>query len=405
MSQTTLEAGREQGIAGPSLNRLQRLSVVMALVGLVAALAGAFLDREQFWQSYLLAYSFWLHIALGCLGVVMLHHLVGGRWSAMIRRLMEAGAMTLPLMAVLFIPLLFGLTTLYPWTDSAHVAESELLQHKAAYLNIPFFVLRAALYFMVWLGLAFLLRRWSLEQDRTGEPGPARRMRRLSAVGMILYVLAVTFAAYDWLMSLEPEWFSSIYGLLLLAGQGAAALAVAVIGLRAMDHTQALSQERIQAFNHLGNLLLGFVMLWAYLAFSQFLIIWSANIPEEAIWYYHRSQGGWLGVGMVLIGVHFAVPMLLLFSRRVKRRGTVLALLAALLLAARLVDLVWLVVPAFYPDALHLHWLDPVLVIAMGGGWLAFFIRQWVSKAPLPRHDPHLESLVDSHLPTAASQV
>lgn len=404
MSQTTPEAGREQGIARPSLNRLSRLSLGVALVGLVAALAGAFLDREQFWQSYLLAYSFWLHIALGCLGVVMLHHLAGGRWSALVRRLMEAGAMTLPLMAVLFLPLLLGLTTLYPWADSAHVAENELLQHKAAYLNVPFFIGRAVVYFAIWLGLAYQLNRWSLEQDRLGEPSLAQRMRRTSAVGVILYVLTATFAAYDWLMSLEPEWFSSIYGLLILAGQATAALAVAVIGLRRMDHTQTLSQERTQAFNHLGNLLLGFVMLWAYLAFSQFLIIWSANIPEEAIWYYHRSQGGWLGVGMVLIGIHFVVPMLLLFSRRVKRQGTVLAVLAVLLLAARLVDLVWLIVPAFYPDELHVHWLDPVLVIAMGGGWLALFLRQWVSKAPLPRHDPHLESLMESHLPAVPSQ-
>ncbi len=251
----------------------------------------------------------------------MLHHLVGGRWSAMIRRLLETGAMTLPLMAMLFLPLLFGLTTLYPWANAEHVQQSELLQQKTVWLNIPFFLGRSALYFIVWITLAFLFNRWSLAQDRTGDPQLAVRMRRLSAIGMILFMLTATFAAYDWMMSLEPEWFSSIYGLSFIAGQGLAALALGIIGLRFIAKDNAASPDWIKSFNDLGNFLLGFVMIWAYFAFSQFLIIWSADIPEEAIWYYHRSQGGWLNVGLFLIALHFGLPFFLLLSRQVKRRA------------------------------------------------------------------------------------
>jgi len=371
----------------PQLQRLQRPAMIVGGVGLLIALGGAFLDIEQFWQSYLLAFLFWLQIGLGSLGIVLLHHLVGGRWSALIRRIMETGAMTLPLMTILFLPLLFGLTTLYPWLDPDQVADSALLQQKTRYLNLPFFLIRAGIYFAVWLTLAALLSRWSLAQDAGADEALNRRLHRLSAVGMILYMLTATFAAYDWMMSLEPEWFSSIYGLLAISGQALAALALAIIGLR------LLAQEKdswIDQFNDLGNFLLGFVMIWAYFAFSQFLIIWSANIPEEAIWYYNRSQGGWLAVGIFLIALHFILPFFLLLARQVKRKMRLLTMLAALIFLARLIDLYWLIVPAFYPAGLHLHWLDLILLIAMGGGWLAVFVHHWQRNAPIAYHDPHL---------------
>jgi hypothetical protein len=381
------------------LGRIQRPSLVVGLVGLALAIVGAFFNLQQFWQSYLLAYIFWLEIALGCLAVVMLHHLVGGRWGFVIRRMLETGAMTLPLMALLFIPLLFGLNKLYIWTDPAYMAQSEPLQHKSAYLNIPFFLIRVIIYFTVWLGLAYLLNRWSLEQDRTGEPGLTARLRRLSGIGMILYVLTATFAAYDWMMSLEPEWFSSIYGLLFIVGQVLAALALAIAGLRLWSKHRPATEVVAGStwtnhFNDLGNFLLGFVMIWAYITFSQFLIIWSANLPEEAVWYYHRSQGGWQEVGMFLILFHFALPFFLLLSRRVKRKAQLLTTLAGLIIFMRLVDLFWLIIPAFYPNEAHFHWLDLVLPITIGGIWMAVFARQLAGKPLLPRYGPHLQEIV-----------
>jgi hypothetical protein len=374
----------------PATPRLQRLGLLVGLAALAISLLGAFQNPEQFWQSYLLAYLFWLEIGLGCLGLVMLHHLAGGRWSALSRRVLETGAMTLPLMALLFVPLLWGLATLYPWTDPAYLLHSEALQQKSLYLNLPFFLARALLYFAIWLALAYLLNRWSLAQDLTGEEKYTRRMVRLSALGMILYVLTATFAAYDWMMSLEPEWFSSIYGLLFIAGQAVAALALAIIGLALLSRREGADQDWRQPFNDLGNLMLGFVMIWAYFSFSQFLIIWSANIPEEAIWYYHRSQGGWQNVGLFLIGVHFVLPFLLLLSRVVKCQAQRLMVLAMLIFVVRWVDLFWLIVPAFHPEALHWHWLDLAILAAMGGGWVALFSWKWRKKSPLPLHDPRL---------------
>ena len=386
-------------------SRYQRTALIVGGVGLILAIVGAVFNLRQFWQSYLLAYIFWLEIGLGCLGLVMLHHLVGGRWSAMIRRLMEAGAMTLPLLAVLFLPLLAGLTSLYPWTDAAHVAESELLQHKSAYLNISFFIVRAVFYFLIWIGLAYLLNRWSLQQDHTDDVALIARMRRLSAIGLILYILTATFAATDWMMSLEPEWFSSIYGLQFIAGHALAALAVAVIGLRYLVRPEpaAAGSGLVNAFNNLGNFLLGFVMIWAYFSFSQFLIIWSANIPEEGVWYYHRSQGGWQWVGGGLVTFHFGLPFLLLLSRTVKRQAQWLTILAAIIFVVRLIDLFWLITPAFYPDGIHIHWLDVALLVAVGGGWLAQFFRQLAGKSLLPRHDPHLAEVTHEQTEFAAS--
>lgn len=370
--------------------RLQWPALLVGAIGVVAALFGAFFSWDEFWPSYLLAYSFWLEIALGCLGLLMVHHLVGGRWSTLICRLLEAGAMTLPLLTVLFIPLLFGLTTLYAWASPEQVQESQALQQKSLYLNVPFFMIRAALYFVVWNGLAYLLTRWSLEHDRTGAERLAPRMRRLSAVGLMLYILTATLAAYDWLMSLEPEWYSSIFGLLLIAGQALAALALAIIGLRLMARRFPAVTGWTQAFNDLGNLTLAFVMIWAYFSYSQFLIIWSVDLQEETIWYYHRMQGDWNQFGIFLIALHFGIPFFLLLWRGIKRNALLLTALAVLMLAARWADLYWLIMPAFWPSGLHLHWLDLALFVAVGGGWTARFIRHWTANSPIPQHDPRL---------------
>jgi hypothetical protein len=377
-------------VATTSARRIQRLALIAGLLGIALALAGAFMYPDQFWRSYLLAYTYWLQIALGCLGMAMLHHVVGGRWSALIRRWMEAGAMTLPLLTLFFIPLLFGMGTLYPWSNPDQVQQSPLMQQKALYLNLPFFMVRAALYFLVWNGLASLLNRWSHEQDRTGDARLAIRMRRLSTVGLILLVLTATFAAYDWLMSLEPEWYSSIYGLIFIAGQGLAALAVAILGLRVLARRDPAGQDWARSFNDLGSFTLAFVMIWAYFSFSQFLIIWSANINTEITWYYYRLQGQWAAFALLLFVFDFALPFFALLSRSFKRRFQLLTVLAILILCGRWVELYWLIMPAFWPEGLHFHWLDIALLAGLGGIWLAVFIRLWLGKAPLPQHDPHL---------------
>lgn len=347
---------------------------------------------SDFWQAYLLAYTYWLAMALGSLGLLMLHHVVGGRWSGLIRRWLEAAALTMPVLTLLYIPLLFGLRTLYPWTDPAVVQQSELLQNKTAYLNLPFFLARAALYFVVWNALAYLLNRWSREEDRTGDPRIAVRLRRLSIGGLILFVLTVTFAAFDWLMSLEPEWYSSIYGLIYIAGAVLGALALAIIGLRYTVRRSTDAHDWVQAYNDLGNFMLALVMVWAYFSLSQFIIIWSANLQEEATWYLHRMQGVWAIFAILLFAFDFAIPFLALLARSVKRRAQVLTGVAVIILVGRYLDLYWLIKPGFWPDDLHFTWLDLALPALIGAIWLAVFVWQWRAKPAIPLHDPRLRA-------------
>ncbi len=377
---------------GSNLNRIQRIALIVGLVCVVLCAIGAFLSRTQFFQSYLYAFLFWMQFSLGCLALTMLHHMTGGRWGFGIRRLLEAASMTLPLMALLFVPLLFGLPYIYGWADKAKVAADPVLQYKSPYLNPTFFIVRAVLYFVIWFVIAWLLRTWSLRQDRTGEPILTRRMRLLSRGGMVLYVLTVTFATVDWGMSLEPEWTSTIYAALYLTGQGLMALAFAVIVATLLSENTVLP-EFINAdrFQDLGGLMLAFIILWAYMSFSQLLIMWSGNLPEEVVWYVHRTAGGWKVIVVLLMLFHFLFPILFLLSRDLKRRPQSLALVALLLIVAHLVNLWWLIEPAFYQTGLHIHWLDLVAPVAIGGLWVAMFAWQLKDKPLLPRRDPRFQ--------------
>jgi len=380
----------------PQLDRVQRQSLIVGGLGLIILAAGFFISREAFFQSYLLGYLFWIHIALGCFAVVMLHHLVGGRWGFVIRRFMESGAMTLPLMAILFLPLLAGIPQLYLWSDPHHVAESELLQHKTPYLNVPFFIGRTVLYFAIWIGLAYLLNRWSQQQDETGEAGLNNRLKTLSAPGLILYMLTVTFAAFDWMMSLEPEWFSSIYGVLFVAGQALVTVAFAIILTRFLAEQEPLAKwVTPYIFNDLGNFLLAFVAFWAYISFSQYLIIWSANLPEEVTWYITRTSGGWQYIALALIFFHFTLPFALLLSRRIKRRAQILTVIAGFVIVMRLVDLFWLVMPAFSAQGFQLHWLNIVAPVGIGGIWIWFFVWNLKRKSLVPLHDPRFQEVAE----------
>jgi hypothetical protein len=245
---------------------------------------------------------------------------------------------------------------------------------------------------VIWFAFAWLLRSWSLRQDRTGEPLLSRRMRLLSRGGLVAYVLTVTFATVDWGMSLEPEWVSTIYAAIYITGQGLMALALAVI-VSTLLREKTVLPEIVNAdrFNDLGSLMLAFIILWAYMSFCQFLIMWSGNLPEEVVWYVHRTAGGWKVVVVFLMLFHFAVPLFLLLSRDLKRRPQMLALLAGWLIVAHLVQFLWLVQPAFYQHGFHIHWLDFVAPVAIGGLWIAVFAWQLKGKPLLPRRDPRFQ--------------
>jgi len=374
----------------PQLRNLQSKLFVAGGIGAAVCALGFLLNPAQFLHSYLAAYMWMLSITLGSLALAMVHQVSGGAWGVVIRRILGAASRTLPLLTILFVPIGLGLKVLYPWADPGNVAQDSVLQWKQPYLNIPFFLLRAAFYFGVWNGVAFYLNKWSVEQDVTGDARVPRKMQQLSAIGLLGYGLTITFASFDWLMSLEPHWFSTMYGVLIMGGHALSAIAFAIVALswlaRRPPMRELISPDH---FHDLGNLMLGFTMLWTYFGFSQYLIIWAANLPEETEWYIHRTGHGWQFLALTLVIFHFAVPFMVLLSRAVKRRGHVLARVAAGMLVMRFLDLFWLSAPAFAHDGgFHLHWLDLALPATLAALWLGFFVYQLRGRALLPLYDP-----------------
>jgi len=376
------------------LDRFQKGSLGVGLAALALCLAGAFHSPIQFFRSYLLAFVFWVGVALGCVAILMLHHMVGGRWGFPLRRCLESGTRTLYLMAVLVVPLMFGLRFLYSWADPRQVELEPVLQYKVPYLNVPFFIIRTAIYFVAWMALAFFLNKWSLEQDETANPNLTRRLQNLSGPGLVIYGLTVTFASVDWVMSLEPQWFSTIYGMIFMVTQALAAMSIVTIAVILLSTQAALSNlVSKRVLNDYGNLLLTFTMLWAYLSFSQYLIIWSGNLQDEIPWYVSRASGGWAGVALALIVFHFAVPFLLLLSRFVTRRTLWLGAVAAIQIVMSVIDIFWLTVPAYERSGPQFHWMDWLAILGIGGVWFWRFTANLKSRPLLPLHDPRMEAV------------
>jgi hypothetical protein len=380
-----------------ALERFQRPALFVGGAALTICAVGGFFSPAQFFRSYLFAFLFWAGVALGCMAVAMLHHVTGGAWGLPIRRPLESGSRTLPLMLLLFLPIPLGARKIYEWADPAAVARDPILQYKSAYLNLPFFTGRALLYFAAWLAFAYFLNRWSLEQDRTGDRPIARRLQMLSSAGLVAYGLTVTFASIDWAMSLEPHWFSTMYGVLFIAGQGLTAFAFIILVLVSLSSREPLAgYVGPRHYHDLGKLMLAFVMFWAYVSFSQYLIIWAGNLPEEVPWYLRRLQGGWGWIGVALILLHFLLPFLLLLPASANRNPRILAGVAALVVAMRLVDVFWLTQPAFAGHDggeahFRIHWMDFLAPIGIGGLWIAAFLWQLGKRPLLPMNDPEMQ--------------
>jgi hypothetical protein len=326
----------------------------------------------------------------------MLQHLTGGGWGLVIRRVLEAATRTLPLMLILFVPIIFGAHWIYPWTHAEEMAKNAALMEKAKYLNLTFFTVRAAIYFAIWLALAYFLNRWSLMQDKTADRQFTKRMRVISGPGMVLFVFTVTFASIDWFMSLDPEWSSTIYGFVFVASWSLSALAFVVAVMAWLSKHEPMNNVVAQLhFHDLGKLLLALVMLWSYFAFSQFLIIWSGNLPEEIRWYLPRTRGTWGAIALAVVILHFAFPFLFLLSRSFKRNAGKLVIVAVLILVMRLVDLFWMIAPNFTGEHFHISWMDVVAPIAIGGLWLGFFARALTKRPLIPINDPLYETVLE----------
>jgi hypothetical protein len=375
------------------LGRLQRLALAAGVVALVLCVLGVWLSPPQFFRAYLVAYLFFLSVAHGCFALLMVYHLTGGAWGFLIRNILESGMRTLPLLTVLFVPLAFGLGQLYLWADPEAVAASHELQHKRVYLNASFFLLRAGLYFALWLTVAYFLSSWSSAQERTGEPRFARKLMKLSGVGLVIYGITLFFATTDWIMSLQPGFRSTIMAPLFASGEILVGLACALVVL-AWQVARPPLVVAGEAVGDLGSLLFTFLIIWAYMTFFQFMLIWIANLRYDVLWYVTGDEPGLEWLARVIFLLHFAVPFFLLLMRPVKRDPRLLAILAGLLLVMHLIYLYYLILPLLPAAPLVEHWLDFVAPVGVGGLWLAYFLWGLKRQPLLPSHDPNEEAAV-----------
>ena len=381
------------------ISRLGSRALAFGVAGLIGAVIGYFASPGDFWQSYLIGYIFWTGITVGSLGVVMVQHLSGGAWTMASRRLLEAATRNLPLMAVLFLPIWFNLETLYPWVNPD--PNDEALVHavhlKHAYLNQTAFGIRALLYFAIWSGLAFFLNKWSRQQDEMPAqlPGPLdRRSRMLSGPGLVLYVASVTFMSVDWMMSLDPEWFSTIFGVLMIGGSGLSTMAFVIMVMAALVKVRPMSMvATAEKFHDHGKLMFAFLMLWAYFSISQLLIIWSANLPEEVPFYQERLHGPWYVASVILLIGQFALPFLILLSQKLKRNPDRVKKVALFILVMRVVDITWTIGPVFREGS-GISWVDFAAVAAIGGPWLFLYFRNLSGRAVVPAKDPYFKEAV-----------
>jgi len=390
--------------APPVIKQIGSRSLVIGAMCSVIAIALGFTNAQVFFRRYLVSFMDWLGICLGSMVILMIRHLTGGGWGMVIRRILGAAMRTVPLMAVFFVPIaVMGVPKLYPWampleaienpTIREHLAHNQFV--KIGYLNWHGFILRAIVYFAIWNLLSYLLSRWSREQNSPPLRDNSTRFKVISGPGIILYAFTISFAAIDWVMSLDPSWISTIYGLLFVAGELISALCFAVVIERILFKYKPMSLLLRPAFVHdHGKFMLTFVMVWAYFSFSQWLIIWAGNLPEEITWYLRRLNGGWGFVGLFLVIFQFTVPFAMLLSRPFKRDITKLVWLAAWLIVVRYVDLFWLVEPNF-SVTFHVTWADLLIPFGMGGLWLAYFCRNLSSIPLLPAYDVYAKEVLE----------
>jgi hypothetical protein len=393
--------------APPVVRKIAQRSLIVGVVFGIGSVALAFTRPDEFYRGYLLGFMCWLGVSLGSMAILMIRHLTGGGWGMVIRRILGAAMRTSPLLAILFIPIIIAAWQgrIYPWLMSpGQIQDPHIREHlekhsfiKGAYLNFHGFLIRAIIYFAIWNLLSFLLSHWSKQTDRAGAPDNSRKFKAVAGPGLILYGFTITFAVIDWVMSIDPSWISTIFGLVILAGELLSAMCFAVVVERILVNYRPMSEMLKPDFVHdHGKWMLVFIMLWAYFGFSQWLIIWAGNLPNEITFYLKRLSSGWGSIGLFLALFHFAVPFALLLSRPFKRNIRKLVWLAIWLMLMRYVDLFWIIEPNF-SKTLTITVADIVVPIAIGGFWLAYFFRNLGSLPLLPAYDPSAGEVLQPH--------
>jgi hypothetical protein len=363
--------------------------LIVGAIGLIATLVGLFVAPEQFFHSYLLGYLLFIGLALGSLGLLLLQYLTGGAWGVLTRRIFEAATKSLPIAAILFIPILLGMSHIFPWMnvmkDEPHVAA------KSGWLNVPFFIIRAAIYFLFWIVASTVLNRFARRQEEDGDPRWSRKLENFSGGGFLLFFLVVTFMSVDWMMSLAPEWYSTMYAFIVAVGQGINALTFAIIAVILLSKVEPFASVVKPVHLHdLGKLLFAFNFLWGYLCFCQYLITYSGNLPEETVWYFDRTRGGWEIVAYLVIFAHFILPFILLLSRDLKRNGRTLLTVASLLFVMRIIDLYWYVEPNWHRSQFFISWMDVTAIAGFLGLFVFLWAMQYKKRAMLPINEPEL---------------
>jgi hypothetical protein len=367
---------REQMVQ-PAIERAQRIVVVVAVVGIVLSAVGFVVNPTQFFHSYLTAFLYCFGLSVGCLGFMMIHYLGGGRWGAAIGDVLRSGMSLFWVLAIMFVPIALAIPRLYIWSNPAAMASDPGFAHKAVWMSVPVWLGRTVVYFAIWILLTYFLDRWFFQWDKTGDSRPRRYLRNLSGAGLVLFFITVSFAMFDWVMSLEPEWTSTIYGLMVTVGHALAGWALAIFVLTRLRHRWPVSEMvSWRLWQDLGSLLLANLILWAYMSFDQFMLIWVGNLNDEIPWYLHRMSNGWEVVGLIIIVGQFAIPFLALVLRGVRRNPVALGWVTVLLFSCRFLEDILLVQPEFPPAGIVQHWQDLALLLGLGGIWLALFLRQ-----------------------------
>jgi hypothetical protein len=360
-------------------------------LALLLCIAGFWRSPKEFYQSYLFAYLYWVGFSVGGLGILLLNNVVGGRWGVTTRSFLLAAARTLPAMLLLFIPFFFGMRHIWPWADPSKVSTDAFLWHKRHYMNIPFFWIRVAFYFAIFLFFTFRMRSMADQQDATGDPVWASRMRRFSAPGLLVFVFVATFAYIDWVLSTDNQFYSTVYGAMLLIGNILQTFALVItVLILASKNGRFGGRVNSNLLHDLGNLMFAFTIFWTYLSVSQLIIIWPADLPQEIAWYLDRVRGSWKVIAATVSLIMFAIPFLALLSQARKQTPHRLIRVAVWLMIAKAIDLFWIIEPTYRKTGLTLYWTDFAAFVGVGGVWLYLYLGYLQSRPLLPLHDPRI---------------
>ncbi|HEX7708350.1 MAG TPA: hypothetical protein VF701_17950 [Thermoanaerobaculia bacterium] len=375
--------------------RVQMPALVIGVIGLAGSLVGYLTNGPEFFRAWLAPFVFWFLISAGALAILMLQYVTGGEWGVLIRRPLGAAARIIPLFLIFGVPIVLGLSHIYIWANADVMAADHHLQHKQLWLNPTGWIIRALIYFALWTLFAWRLRALSLDFAKTKSPYTELARRKWSAIGLLMIVLTLTLASVDWVMSLEPHWYSSMFGISFTIGAGLSAFAFVTFFLTLLSDNKAMADVlKPSHFRDLGNLMLAFTMLWAYTNFSQFLLIWYGNIKEETPYYVKRMQDGWGVMAVILIIFHFFLPFFMLLMRAIKDRPRTIAIVTVILLAMRFVDIYWLVAPAHYGEQFHISWITLFAFLGIGGIWLWAFIGQLKGQTIIPIHETWVDEAI-----------